>query len=96
MNIPKQIKVGGINYQVEEKETVAIGENKNYLGSCSYYDQKIEIKSDLGDERKEQVFIHELTHAIFNEAGYDEHDEDEINRVAIVLHQVLKENDFKN
>lgn len=90
--IPKQIKVGAITYKVEEKETVIIRDNKNYLGSCNYDKQEIEIMADLGKQRKEDVFIHELTHAIFEGAGYDEQDEDQVNRIGKVLYQVLKDN----
>jgi len=45
----------------------------------------------LSESRKEQTFVHELTHAIFYEAGVEEQDEDMINRVSLVLHQVLKD-----
>lgn len=55
-------------------------------------DAKIQIDSTLGDERKQQTLIHELTHAIFLEAGYKDQEEDMINRVSIVLHQVLQDN----
>ena len=85
-------KVGGINYQVKEVEYVEINENKNYLGSCTHSTATIEILKSLSKDRKEQVLVHELVHAILNEAGYDEHDEDLVNRFGIVLHQFIKDN----
>lgn len=43
-------------------------------------------------EVEEQVFIHELPHGCLYEAGIEEQEEDIINRVSIVLYQVLKDN----
>lgn len=92
MTLPKQIKVAGINYEVVEKPFVALGDDKNYLGACLYNEARIELLESLADDRKEDVLVHELTHAIFNEAGYDNHDEEMIDRVGKVLFQVLKDN----
>ncbi|WP_179107285.1 ImmA/IrrE family metallo-endopeptidase [Sediminibacillus massiliensis] len=90
--IPKQVKVAGLNYVVEEKPYVGINNNKNFLGACDYDQTTIEILENISDERKEEVFVHELTHAIFEAAGYDEQDEEMINRLGKVLNQVLKDN----
>lgn len=94
MKLPEEIKVCGINYKVELVDFIDVAGERNYQGMCHFDQTKIEILSSLSDQRKEQTFIHELTHAIFYEAGYDEQDEDMVNRVGIVLHQVLK--DLKN
>lgn len=85
-----KVKVGGVHYTVEEKE--GLMQRDNFWGEVNYYNAEIIIDSSLSDDRKEQVLIHEVTHAIFLEAGYKEQDEDMINRVSIVLHQVLKDN----
>ncbi len=90
--IPNKVKVAGIEYKVNEKPFIEINGSRNYQGACFYPNTEIEILSDISQERKEQVFVHELTHAIFNEAGFDEQDEDMVNRLGIVLHQVLKDN----
>ena len=91
MKLPEEIKVCGINYKVELVEFIDVAGERNYQGMCHFDQTKIEILSSLSVQRKEQTFIHELTHAIFYEAGYDEQDEDMINRVGIALHQVLNE-----
>ncbi|WP_407857658.1 hypothetical protein [Enterococcus hailinensis] len=91
MKLPKEIKVCGINYKIELVEVIDIAGERNYQGMCHFDLAKIEILESLSDQRKEQTFVHELTHAIFYEAGYDEQDEDMINRVGIALHQVIKE-----
>lgn len=88
------VKVGGINYKVEEKPTLGTIDGEECVGLCEYHDATISVLDRLSDDRKDQTFVHELTHAIFLEAGYDlgEQDEDMINRIGIVLHQVLKDN----
>lgn len=91
MKLPEEIKVGGIKYKIEMVKFIDVDGDRNFQGMCHFDKAKIEILESLSDQRIEQTLIHELTHAIFYEAGYDEQDEDMINRVGIVLHQVVKE-----
>lgn len=88
--LPTTVKVGGVNYTVEEQEHLI--QKEDIWGKVDYFSTEIQVDASLSNNRKEQTFIHELTHAIFLEAGYKEQDEDMINRVSIVLHQVLKDN----
>lgn len=90
--IPNKVKVAGIEYVVEFPEFVEIDGSRNYQGSASFRQDKIKVLNSLSKQRQEQVFVHELVHAIFNEAGYEEDDEDMVNRLGIVLYQVLKDN----
>lgn len=92
MKVAEKVKVAGVTYNVVEKPFIEIDSSRDYQGACFYSDLEISVLSDISDERKEQVFVHELTHAIFYEAGYAEQDEEMIDRVSKVLHQVLKEN----
>lgn len=88
------IKVGSLNYEVIEQEFFkSQDDERNLWGYCDYEQLKIFIRSSLSEQKKKQVLAHELTHAIFHGAGYTIQDEDMVNRVAIVLHQVFKEND---
>lgn len=91
----EKVKVGGINYAIELKDlsTRRDEENGKEFGWCVFDEDKIEINERLTQSRIEQVLIHELVHAIFYEAGLEQ-DEDTVNRIGIVLHQVLKDNDF--
>lgn len=87
------IKVGGLTYEVVAKEHFSSNDNdRNLWGYCDYEKLVITIRESLTEEKKRQVLIHELTHAIFLEAGFIEQDEDMINRVSLVLFQVLKDN----
>ena len=94
MSLPKEVLVAGTVYNVESKPYVEFNDNANALGCCTYDKATIEVKSEMSEERVEEVFVHELMHAIMYEAGYDEHDEDLVNRSAKVLYQVLKDNSF--
>lgn len=88
----KTIKVAGVNYNV--KHVNKLMDDYDYLGHINYPNNEIKIDEGISEERKAQVLIHEMLHAIFYESGYDEQDEDMINRVGITLHQVLRDNDF--
>lgn len=89
-----KIKVGGIEYTVERKELEA-SEGVQF-GWCRCDKALIEINDRINEQKQEQTLIHELTHAMFHECGLDGRDDEEdiVNRLSIVLHQVLKENDF--
>ena len=92
MKIPETVKVGGVCYEVSEEPFIEIDGERNYQGSCSFHNTEISILADISEERKVNVYVHELTHAIFYEAGFEEQDEDMINRIGNVLHQVLQDN----
>lgn len=91
MKIPLTVKVGGIKYRVElAKHLPHEGEGFKW-GECDYQAAKIRIWKELSEQKRRQTFVHELTHAIFHEAGIDDQDEDTVNRVGIVLDQVLND-----
>jgi hypothetical protein len=86
--IPESIEVNGVTYTVvREKDLMRTHEA---LGYCDYITARIVLDADLDGDRLYQVFVHEFVHALFFESGYDEHDEDMINRLGITLHNVLK------
>lgn len=88
--LPNKVKVGGVHYTFEEQKNLISIEDS--WGRIDFFNSHIRIDASLSDDRKMQTIIHELTHAIFLEAGYKEQDEDMINRVSIVLNQVLQDN----
>ena len=90
-----KIKIGGIVYEVEFKELEA--ESGVQLGWCNYAKSKLEINNhNINLQKQEQTLIHEMTHAIMHEAGVGFGDDEErvVNHVGLILHQVLKDNDF--
>lgn len=89
----ENVKVAGIEYDVQIKELV--DNDPNTYGSCVYHDAHIEIRKGLSKERAEQTFVHELMHATIFEAGYRSEDYEElVERLSVIWHQVLKENDL--
>ena len=89
----EKLKVAGIEYKIQIKELV--DNDPATYGSCVYHDAHIELRKGLSKERTEQTFVHELMHATIFEAGYrgDEYEE-LVERLSVVLHQVIKENDL--
>ena len=88
--LPNKVKVAGVEYDVEEVD--GINDRYDVLGQIHYTKGLIEIDSSINQHRKEQTLVHEILHACFFDAGFEEQDEDMINRVGIVLYQVLKDN----
>lgn len=88
----KKIKVGAVTYVVIEKPFIDIDGNRNHVGCCDYDHTEITILADLSEGRKKATFYHKLMHAIFKESGFDDQDEDMVNRLGIVLQQVIEEN----
>lgn len=94
--IPDKVKVAGIDYTVKQLPFVEIDGDRNYQGACRPRSCEIEVQDSLSDQRKEEIFIHELTHAIFFESELDSdeegHTEEVVKRISRVLYQVLKDN----
>lgn len=67
MNIPSKIKVGGVEYAVEE-----LTDDTHCIGTCLYDSLIIRVDPRLKLQKQQQVFVHELLHDCFHEAGYEE------------------------
>ncbi len=95
MNIPYEIKVGGITYTVVFTERPSES-NHNVDGNVIFDKQIIRLKTNMAPEYTEVVFIHELIHIITNHASIDfgKNDETITDSMAHVLHQILKDNDL--
>jgi hypothetical protein len=85
-------RVGTLDYKVTE--TPDLLRKHKLFGQVTYDDGLIEIEPTLSEQRKHNVIIHEITHAMLFEAGYDEQDEEQVRRLGNVLTQVLRDNDF--
>ena len=88
-----KINVCGVNYEVLQLDEV--DNNPSCLGLCVYEKSLIQIKKGISIERKKQTLIHELLHAMLYEAGYYEHDENQVDNLSVVLNQVISQNDIK-
>lgn len=85
-----EIKVGGVVWDVNVD--LRLGASEGAIGMCDFETAEITLDGVQGEQRMQQTLAHELVHAMLFEAGYEEHDEDMVNRLGIVLHQVLADN----
>ena len=85
------MKILGIEYEVEEVEVVNKTEPR--LGEINYITNKILIDRSLPKDKKNQVLMHEIIHAICDLLGYDElgSDEEKVQGLATALHLVFSE-----
>jgi hypothetical protein len=97
MRIPKKFQLGGNTYTVELVEDLA--ETENLLGYVRYGTSEIKLqtvkKGLLHKKEQEQVFIHELVHAIFDRTLGESHNEAVVQAVASHLHHALTTMEYK-
>lgn len=90
MKIIPKVKIGGIIYKVIECVNPS-EEDHNVDGMILYNKQELRLKKDMGNEYKENVFIHEIIHGILELIGMEQ-DENLVVRLSNALHQVIKDN----
>ena len=93
MKIPLKIKICGLDYKIKfEKNMHAID---GLAGEHLTNTQVIRLqKDDYCRQRIEQVFIHELVHAIDVQFNNNSLEEDEVKRIGNGLYQVLSDNNL--
>lgn len=89
-----EILVVGTPYHIE---TVDVVDNDEYTwGLTVYASNVIYLKKSLNKDRKYEVLIHELTHALLYESGYTDHTETMAQTLGKSLYLLLKENGSPN
>ena len=88
----KSFKLGAVDWNVEFNNEVTASHEA--LGLCSYIEARIYIAEKargkkLSKQVQEQIFYHELIHAMLDAIGYDELGQDEkfVNSMGTLLHQ---------
>lgn len=84
--------IAGTKYTV--KEVDGLRSKYNLYGQVTYYDGRIEVDSNMSNDKTNEVIIHELLHAMLHAAGYDDQDEELVRRLGTVLYSTLKTNNF--
>ena len=91
-NIPKELKVGGVDYSIKQVEHCGTNDDFGFWRSQGI----IEIANqaggyDVSDSKKRQTFWHELTHAILFAMGKEELNEDEpfVNTFSSFLNEAI-------
>lgn len=92
-NFPKSIRVGANDYELNRVRGISSGES--LWGQIVYGTNRINVDDSLEGSRLRDVIAHELAHAILFEAGYDDHEEEQANRIGKVLAMLLRDNDFE-
>jgi len=87
MRIPKYIKGFGFKYPVTQK--------KNYrcLGMINHRYGKIVLEKSVFHEKKESSLLHEILHMVNCESNA-RMDEEQVDKIATGLYQVLKDNNL--
>lgn len=70
--IPKTVIIGGIVYNVAEVLRLLDDDGiKKLNGNINYTNTKINIESEMSDQRKMNTLWHEVIHGIFDHAGLE-------------------------
>lgn len=90
VKLPKQFKLFGMTYKVEQPNKVLFN-GESVLGQCVNDTHTIQVRKNLKRELKELTYLHEITHAILYSLEYNKLSEDEtfVERFSKALHQVL-------
>ena len=97
--LPKQILIGNVPYDVELVEGFIEVDNMNkddvLIGAINYTKQQIKISDETKNEIRHKVLIHEITHGILEEYGMTRHNkEDFVDRLGAALYDFLMRNDL--
>ncbi|TPR12277.1 hypothetical protein DY124_06230 [Apilactobacillus micheneri] len=85
----------GIDFKISVVKNLFEGTNK-VLGFSDYANSVIKLESNQDKQNKLQTLVHEITHIILWNTGYDDLNANEQLIVAFgnVLYQVLKDNNL--
>jgi hypothetical protein len=95
LKIPKKFKLFGHTINVIEKEKLNSHDAK--WGSVNFIRKEILIDKNLDDDFKEQTFLHELIHLIFDFLTEDELAKNEkfVNNISELLYQAFETMEYK-
>lgn len=91
MKIPEKIKIGGKFYTVEETNDLRLG-SLNCSTECDYENLIIRLAPYTCEGKKQADFIHEVVHAIADNLGYKQQDEQAVEAFAQALYAVIVDN----
>ena len=92
----QQIRIGPLVYQVVEVERFAEpddnGRYTRYYGQIDYGEQVIRLEANMSPERKWLTLWHEIVHALMEQAGLNQHDEQVVTILGYGIPAVLQDN----
>lgn len=90
----EKVKVGGMTYKIKDVDEL-LHDSREVYGLCETDELVIKMNKKYKGQRYNQTLIHEIMHAVVEEAGLSlENEEDVVNRLSLVWYQVLTENKF--
>ncbi len=92
MEIPKKLRIGGIDYTVEivdfkDSDFIKV----THWGHCYHGECKIILNNNINKQKLWQTLLHEAVHIIDNEYNVGL-DEDNVDRITSGLYAFLKDN----
>jgi hypothetical protein len=89
--IPRRFKLAGHTIEVVSVTTRKWEHGEDCVGMWIPSENRIELLTTLKGTHRQQIFMHEATHAILDTAGYYELSEDEalVDRISHLLQQML-------
>lgn len=96
MKIPKSIRIGGVEYNINLVDHLANGATLAY-GHISWDNSVIELSNDIGTSHQKRCMTlwHEIIHGIVEHANMDIDNSDEeaiVDTIAKGVYQVLQDN----
>ncbi|MFP4017190.1 MAG: hypothetical protein ACLFUI_09175 [Halanaerobiales bacterium] len=87
--MPKELKLGGFNWKIEEVEHLMI--ERNNIGEMEPRTHVIRLDKAASEQQKEETLLHEIIEAI-NYMYCMDLDHHQIELLGVTLHQALKDN----
>lgn len=87
------IRIGGIDYEVEEVPNLCTEDGAKRLNGDIFHDRcQIRVDQNLSPQIKSVTVWHEIIHGILTQAGARKQDETQIEALAYGIVQVLRDN----
>ncbi len=64
----------------------------NCTGECDFEDLEIRLVTYTSDNKRQSDFMHELIHAIADNLGYKDHNEQAVEAFSQALYAVIRDN----
>lgn len=90
MELPKQVKIGAVTYEVQYEPRLA---DDALMGQIRLLEGVIAIRPNMSKTMEQITLLHEMTHAMLFQAGEKEHDEQVIDIIAHGVVQVIQDNE---
>ena len=84
MRLPTSFELAGSVWSVVQVPNLA------ELGRCIYDERVIQLRKEQTKQAKEQAFWHEAMHAVMFTLGKATHDEEFVDAMGALIHQLVK------